>query len=167
MKLPRGVSRERLVEALCRRWRYSRAHQSGSHVIIETEAPSPQRLAIPNHNALRIGTFNSILRAVIGWVPRAIPARILLHRHSEYQIPLLPTVLPFLKRPIRPTCQSNRAWFHTFTCRLMQKLMPFGEADTNPGWPALLFARARVLLRRVGHVLFVFGADVLEHVRIG
>ena len=49
---------------LCRRWRYSRVHQSGSHIIIETEAPSRQRIAVPNRNPLRIGTFNSILRAV-------------------------------------------------------------------------------------------------------
>jgi predicted RNA binding protein YcfA (HicA-like mRNA interferase family) len=64
MKLRRDVSGERLVEALCRRWRYSMVHQSGSHIIIETEEPSHQRIAVPNHNALRIGTLNSILRAV-------------------------------------------------------------------------------------------------------
>ncbi len=64
MRLPRDVSGERLVEALCRRWRYSTAHQSGSHIIIETGEPSHQRIAVPNHNTLRIGTLNSILRAV-------------------------------------------------------------------------------------------------------
>ncbi len=29
--------------------------------------PSHQRIAIPNHAALRVGTFNSILRAVAGY----------------------------------------------------------------------------------------------------
>jgi predicted RNA binding protein YcfA (HicA-like mRNA interferase family) len=64
MKLPRDVSGERLAEALCRRWQYSRVHQSGSHIVLETEEPSHQRIAVPDHDALRIGTFNSILRAV-------------------------------------------------------------------------------------------------------
>jgi hypothetical protein len=34
------------------------------HIIIETEEPSHQRVAVPNHDAIRVGTFNSILRAV-------------------------------------------------------------------------------------------------------
>jgi predicted RNA binding protein YcfA (HicA-like mRNA interferase family) len=64
MKLPRDVSGERLTETLCRRWQYSRVHQSGSHIILETQEPSHQRIAVPDHSTLRIGTFNSILRAV-------------------------------------------------------------------------------------------------------
>jgi predicted RNA binding protein YcfA (HicA-like mRNA interferase family) len=64
MKLPRDVSGESLVGVLCRCWQYRRVHQSGSHIILETEDPSHQRVAIPNHHALRIGTLNSILRAV-------------------------------------------------------------------------------------------------------
>jgi predicted RNA binding protein YcfA (HicA-like mRNA interferase family) len=49
---------------LCRRWRYVEIHQTGSHIILETADPSHQRIAIPAHKALRIGTFNSILRSV-------------------------------------------------------------------------------------------------------
>jgi len=64
MKLPRDVSGEHLAETLCRRWQYSKAHKSGSHIILETEEPSHQRIAVPDHSALRIGTLNSILRAV-------------------------------------------------------------------------------------------------------
>jgi hypothetical protein len=64
MKLPRDVSGGHLAETLCRRWQYSRVHQSGSHIILETGEPSHRRIAIPDHSALRIGTFNSILRAV-------------------------------------------------------------------------------------------------------
>jgi predicted RNA binding protein YcfA (HicA-like mRNA interferase family) len=64
MKLPRDVSGERLAGTLCRHWQYFRVHQSGSHIILETEEPSHQRIAVPDHDALRIGTFNSILRAV-------------------------------------------------------------------------------------------------------
>ncbi|HEY3824843.1 MAG TPA: type II toxin-antitoxin system HicA family toxin [Bryobacteraceae bacterium] len=64
MKIPRDISGERLAVTLCRRWHYSRVHQSGSHIILETEDPSHQRIAVPDHDPLRIGTFHSILRAV-------------------------------------------------------------------------------------------------------
>ncbi len=36
----------------------------GSQIILETEIPKHQRISIPNHNLLRVGTLNSILRAV-------------------------------------------------------------------------------------------------------
>jgi predicted RNA binding protein YcfA (HicA-like mRNA interferase family) len=64
MKLPRDVSGEHLAGVLCRGWQYRRVHQSGSHIIIETEEPSHQRVAVPDHDAIRVGTLNSILRAV-------------------------------------------------------------------------------------------------------
>jgi predicted RNA binding protein YcfA (HicA-like mRNA interferase family) len=53
-----------LVSALCRYWGYRRANQAGSHVILETEEPTHHRIAVPTHRALRVGTLNSILRAV-------------------------------------------------------------------------------------------------------
>lgn len=64
MKLPRAVSGERFAMTLCRRWEYRRVHQTGSHLIFETEEPSHQRIAVPNHDTLRIGTLNSLLRVV-------------------------------------------------------------------------------------------------------
>lgn len=39
-------------------------HQSGSHIILQTAHPSHHRIASPAHPVLRIGTLNSILRAV-------------------------------------------------------------------------------------------------------
>jgi predicted RNA binding protein YcfA (HicA-like mRNA interferase family) len=39
-------------------------HQDGSHIILQTDKPSPQRIPVPDHSALRIGTLNSILRLV-------------------------------------------------------------------------------------------------------
>ncbi|MGA2611448.1 MAG: type II toxin-antitoxin system HicA family toxin [Terriglobia bacterium] len=39
-------------------------HQEGSHVVLETDEPSHQRLAVPAHKYLRIGTLNAILRTV-------------------------------------------------------------------------------------------------------
>jgi len=36
----------------------------GSHIILQTEEPSSQRIAVPAHNPLRVGTLNAILAAV-------------------------------------------------------------------------------------------------------
>lgn len=64
MKIPRDISGRQLVQALCRDWNYRRVHQTGSHVVLETETPSHQRLAVPDHASLRIGTLNAMLRIV-------------------------------------------------------------------------------------------------------
>lgn len=64
MKLPRDIAGKPLAEALCRHWLYRKVHQSGSHIILETEYPAHQRIAVPDHDVLRVGTLNSILRAV-------------------------------------------------------------------------------------------------------
>jgi len=52
------------VAALCRQWGYIKVNKVGSHIILQTQVPTPHRIAIPAHNALRIGTLNGILRAV-------------------------------------------------------------------------------------------------------
>ena len=64
MKLPRDLSGNDLVKVLCRDWDYRRVHQEGSHIILETDDPTHQRIAIPAHRSLRMGTLNAILRAV-------------------------------------------------------------------------------------------------------
>jgi hypothetical protein len=64
MKIPRNLKGEYLAEILCRKWNYQIVHQQGSHIILETESPRHQRISIPNHSPLRVGTLNSILRSV-------------------------------------------------------------------------------------------------------
>lgn len=64
MKIPRDLSGADLINALCSKAGYRLVHQVGSHMILETDEPVHHRIAIPNHNPLRIGTLNSILRAV-------------------------------------------------------------------------------------------------------
>lgn len=64
MKLPRDLSGHQLVTGLCRKWDYHQIHQTGSHIILETEIPSHQRISIPAHKVLKLGTLNSILRAI-------------------------------------------------------------------------------------------------------
>ena len=39
-------------------------HQVGSHLVLQTEEPLDQRISIPAHPSLRVGTLNGILRAV-------------------------------------------------------------------------------------------------------
>ena len=57
MKIPRDVSGVHLADVLCRRWRYTKVHQVGSHIILETSEPSHQRIVIPDHHPLRLGMF--------------------------------------------------------------------------------------------------------------
>jgi predicted RNA binding protein YcfA (HicA-like mRNA interferase family) len=64
MRLPRDLSGAELVEALCRHWGYRQVHRVGSHLVLETDEPFHQRIAVPDHGSLRVGTLNAILRAV-------------------------------------------------------------------------------------------------------
>jgi hypothetical protein len=64
MRVPRDISGAHLVSVLCRRWHYAKVHQVGSHIILETSEPTHQRIAIPEHDPLRLGTLISILRTI-------------------------------------------------------------------------------------------------------
>ena len=64
MKIPRDLSGAELAKVLCRDWGYRNVHQEGSHIILQTETPSHQRLSVRNHNPLRVGTLNGIVRVV-------------------------------------------------------------------------------------------------------
>lgn len=64
MRIPRDLSGQDLVRLLCRDWSYRVVHQVGSHIVLETDTPSHQRIAIPAHKSLRLGTLNAILKAV-------------------------------------------------------------------------------------------------------
>ena len=64
MKLPRDLAGAVLIRALCKHWYYRRIAQVGSHVSLQTESPSRQRIVVPSHKTLRVGTLNAILRSV-------------------------------------------------------------------------------------------------------
>ena len=53
MKLPRNLNGRTLAKSLCQDWDYIQVHQTGSHIILDTEIPSHQRIAIPDHKNLR------------------------------------------------------------------------------------------------------------------
>jgi predicted RNA binding protein YcfA (HicA-like mRNA interferase family) len=60
MKLPRGVSAERLIRAL-ERIGYTVIRQKGSHIRLFHEAAPAHSISVPLHNPLKIGTFHGIL----------------------------------------------------------------------------------------------------------
>jgi predicted RNA binding protein YcfA (HicA-like mRNA interferase family) len=64
VKIPRDLAGADLVKALCRDWRYRVIHQQGSHIILETDDPGHQRISVPAHARLRVGTLSTILRSV-------------------------------------------------------------------------------------------------------
>ncbi len=64
MKLPRDASGQDVVKALCRNWGDRVVHQVGSHIILQTEQPTPHRLSVPDHHPVRAGTLNALVRDV-------------------------------------------------------------------------------------------------------
>ncbi|HUT33729.1 MAG TPA: type II toxin-antitoxin system HicA family toxin [Planctomycetota bacterium] len=65
MKIPRDLSGRELATRLPRAFGYRFLHQEGSHIVLQTETPRRHRTAVPDHQALRIGTLNGILRAIV------------------------------------------------------------------------------------------------------
>jgi predicted RNA binding protein YcfA (HicA-like mRNA interferase family) len=53
-----------LAKILCKNWGYFEVNQEGSHTILQTDTPSRQRIPVPDHNPISVGTLNSILRMV-------------------------------------------------------------------------------------------------------
>jgi predicted RNA binding protein YcfA (HicA-like mRNA interferase family) len=63
MKLPRGVSAERLIRAL-EHSGYEVVRQKGSHVRLRHPGPPVHLITIPLHNPLKTGTLHGILSEV-------------------------------------------------------------------------------------------------------
>jgi predicted RNA binding protein YcfA (HicA-like mRNA interferase family) len=63
MKLPRGVSADRLIRAL-QRLGYTAIRQKGSHVRLLHEGPPAHSISVPLHNPIKTGTFRGILSDV-------------------------------------------------------------------------------------------------------
>lgn len=60
MKLPRDLAGAELAKALGRVG-YRVVRQSGSHLRLTTDLPTPHHLTIPAHSSLKIGTLAAIL----------------------------------------------------------------------------------------------------------
>jgi predicted RNA binding protein YcfA (HicA-like mRNA interferase family) len=63
MKLPRGVSADRVVNAL-ERLGYGVIRQQGSHVRLRHEGPPVHTITVPMHDSLKTGTLHGILSEV-------------------------------------------------------------------------------------------------------
>jgi len=64
VKIPRDLSGRDFIKVLCRDYGYRQVSQEGSHVILATDTPFPQRIAVPDHKVLRLGTLNGLLRVI-------------------------------------------------------------------------------------------------------
>jgi predicted RNA binding protein YcfA (HicA-like mRNA interferase family) len=60
MKLPRGVSGDRLIRAL-EKLGYTVIRQRGSHIRLFHEAVPIHSISVPLHDPLKMGTFHGIL----------------------------------------------------------------------------------------------------------
>ncbi len=63
MKLPRSLSGKDLIKLL-KVYGYSTTSQKGSHIKVTTQINGEHHLAIPNHDPIKIGTLNAIIRQV-------------------------------------------------------------------------------------------------------
>ena len=60
MKLPRGVSGDRLIQMLTGLG-YAVVRQKGSHVRLRHEGPPAHMITVPRHNPLKTATLHGIL----------------------------------------------------------------------------------------------------------
>jgi predicted RNA binding protein YcfA (HicA-like mRNA interferase family) len=63
MKLPRGVSADRLIRGL-ERIGYEVIRQKGSHVRVRHQGPPAHMITVPLHNPLKTGTLHGILAEI-------------------------------------------------------------------------------------------------------
>ena len=63
MKLPRGVSADRLIRAL-EQVGYEVVRQKRSHVRLRRQGPPAHTITVPLHNLLKTGTLHGILAEV-------------------------------------------------------------------------------------------------------
>jgi len=63
MRLPRDISGEELA-TLLQRHGYQITRQTGSHMRLTTLYGGEHHVTIPNHDPLRLGTLNSVLKDV-------------------------------------------------------------------------------------------------------
>ena len=63
MRLPRGISSDRLIRAL-EHVGYTVIRQKGSHVRLRNEGPPVHMITVPMHQALKTGTLHGILSEV-------------------------------------------------------------------------------------------------------
>jgi len=67
MKIPRDIGAEQLIKFL-KQYSYQRTRQKGSHIRLTTAIKGEHHITIPKHGPLKIGTLNSILADIAGYL---------------------------------------------------------------------------------------------------
>ena len=65
MRIPKDLSGKDLIKLLAK-YGYEITNQRGSHIKITTLDNGEHHIAIPNHNPIKIGTLNGIIKQVAG-----------------------------------------------------------------------------------------------------
>lgn len=63
MRIPRDISAAQLIKSL-RTLGYTTTRQTGSHIRLTTMQNGKHHETIPNHNPIKIGTLNGILKSI-------------------------------------------------------------------------------------------------------
>ena len=63
MRIPTDITGNDLIKLL-KPFGYTIIRQSGSHIRIQTNINGEHSLTVPNHNPIKIGTLNSILKDI-------------------------------------------------------------------------------------------------------
>ena len=63
MKLPRDIDGIELIKLLAQ-FGYSVTKQTGSHIRVTTHMNGEHHVTIPNHDPLKIGTLNNVLKDI-------------------------------------------------------------------------------------------------------
>ena len=66
MKLPRGLSGEKVARLLARHYAYRVARTRGSHMVTRLESPAGKRhsVTVPRHRTVSVGTLDAIITDV-------------------------------------------------------------------------------------------------------
>jgi predicted RNA binding protein YcfA (HicA-like mRNA interferase family) len=67
MKTPRSLAAKELIKLL-KVYGYEVVSQKGSHIKVTTRLMGEHHLAIPNHNPIKTGTLNAIIRQVADYL---------------------------------------------------------------------------------------------------
>lgn len=64
MKIPRDLSANDLIKSL-KKWGYQQSRQVGSHIRLTAKLKGKEfHITIPDHDPLKVGTLNSILKEI-------------------------------------------------------------------------------------------------------
>lgn len=68
-KIPRDISGRELAKLLDKKYEYKFTRETGSHIrLISSFKGAEHKIAIPDHQAIKIGTLNNILNEIANYL---------------------------------------------------------------------------------------------------